>query len=129
MAKKEFTKQELLELLNQHQVDGKLSFNSLGEIIFDSKFPDTLFSNAKDQIIKAREDEQRFKDLGVILVKKTQEALEKQKKVVALNDNISNNVQTISDLKKQIENIENELIPLENDFWEIKKRIDERKGE
>jgi len=59
MAKKEFTIQELVELLNQHQVDGKLSFNSLGEIIFDSKFPDTLFSNAKDQIIKAREDEQR----------------------------------------------------------------------
>ena len=129
MAKQEFTKQELLDLLNQHTVDGKVSFNSLGEIIFDSKFPDALFSNAKDQIIKARNDENRFKELGEILVTKTQEALEKQKKVVELKENGSTDFQTILDLKEQIVFIENELIPLEKEFWEIKKRIDERKGE
>ena len=126
MAKTEFTKQEIINLLNKHAVDKKISFDSLGEIVFDSQFPEELFHNAKEQIIKARDDEKRFKELANILLQKAQSGSEKQKQIVALSLGKLNNSETIESLRQQVKVIEQEMIPLEAELLEIKARIDER---
>jgi len=126
---KEYTKEELIKLLNQHSEDGKVSFGSLGEIIFDSKFPDELFQNAKDQIIEARNDEKIFKEASNILLEKYQEVLRLQKKIIRLSEDKLNNLEQIIKLKKEQAEIEREIEPLESEFKEIQARIKERKGE
>ena len=129
MPRKEFTKQELLNLLNKLTVDGKVSFNSFGEIIFDSRFPDELFENAKQGIIEARNDENRFKELASILSEKYKEALSIQKRLTELSENRFDNLINIKTLKNQLSDIEKEIYPLEEEFNIVKKRRSERRGE
>lgn len=124
----EFSKKELIELLNKYAKGGKVSFNDLGGIIFDTKFPDELFKNAKEQIIKARDDEKKYKELANSILVKTQYALDTQKQIVKLSTQREKNLSEINKLKELLRKIENEINPLEIEFAEVKKRIDERKG-
>ena len=129
MSNKEFTKQELVELLNKYEVNGKVSFDDLGQIVFDSKFPDELFQNAKEEIIAARNDERRLKELVEIFLPKAQKALVLQQEVVVLCENRLENLARITSLKKQISDLEIEIAPIEKELHEVKKRIDIRKGQ
>jgi hypothetical protein len=129
MSNKEFTKQELLDILNKLTVDGKISFNSFGELIFDSRFPDELFENAKQGIIEARNDEIRFKELAGILADRYKEALAIQKRILELYEDRFNNLFNIKTLKKQISEIDLEIGQLETEFEIIRKRRIERMGE
>ena len=129
MAKKDFSKKELIELLQKHEVDGRVTFSSLGEIVFDSRFPDELFQNAKGEIVKARDDEKRYKELAQSLQEKYQQLIEKQNKISKLSRNKTENLHKIAELKNKQSQIEIEIEPLETEFNRVKERIEERKGE
>ena len=126
MKKNEFTKNELINLLNKNSIDGKISINSVTKIIFDSRFPDEFFEKAKEEIIEALNDEKRFNVLAELYCEKLKKALELQKKVVELSLDKTKNIISIKSLKKQIAIIEEEIVPVEKEFLEIRERISER---
>lgn len=126
---KEYTKEELLEQFKQNEVDGKISHESLAELIFDTQFPNHLYDNAKETLIDARDDENRFKELGQILYSDTNKMLESQKKVFVLKTQYPKDRDQIGKLKSEIKNIEEKNIDEEREFEEIQKRRNKRKGE
>lgn len=129
MAEQKYTKKELFDFLKKHEIDGKVPINALGEIVFDARFPDELFQNAKDRIIKVRDDEKRYKELAGILLEKNQAAFEIVAEINALSDDRIGNFQSIRELEESLVIIQNEVSPIEREFKEIKARIDERNRE
>ncbi|HYG14728.1 MAG TPA: hypothetical protein VEC12_03175 [Bacteroidia bacterium] len=129
MNKKEFTKKELVELLSKDAVDGKVSFDNLSKIIFDPRFPEHLFSNATEQIIRARDDHSRYDELSVILVEKYQYCSDLLKQIMDLSRGESNSMTIVSELREQLACIEQEIEPLQMEFDQLKARIAERRGE
>lgn len=126
MNMKEFTKEELIQMIQERALDGKVTVDDLGKIIFDSRFPDSLFENAKEQIINARNDSKRAQELSETLLPKYKELQELQRQVIDLTYDRATNAERISVLKKKIEKIEIDIKPLDKEFMEIASRIKER---
>ena len=122
----EYTMQELVALLESKAKAGKVSLDDLAEIVFDTNFPEHLSQNAVEKLIEYSNDFKRYQELGKILLPKSQEALEYQKRIVALNNTNSTNdeeedriVNEIFELKTKIKVIEEELNPLEDEFQKL----------
>jgi hypothetical protein len=123
---KEFTIQELVALLEARAKNGKVSLDDLGEIVFDTKFPEHLSKNAVEKLIEYSNDYKRYNELGSILINKAQEVLEYQKKIIVLNvkeytneDEEDKVVNEIYDLKLKQKAIEVEIKPLEVEFQKL----------
>jgi hypothetical protein len=138
MSKKEYTKEQLVALIERYCQNGKVSKNDLADIIYDSDFPKHMFDEAHKKLIEYRDEEQRFKELGKIFGKKYSEILDISKKVIVLMDVVTHNdddedkiVTEIYDLKQEQKDIENSLEEMEIEFNElmnkIKARIDYKK--
>lgn len=128
MKDREFSKQELVKMLLAKSVKEKVSMNDLSEIVFDAQFPNELFANAKDELIKANDDNNRFIELHDIVMEKLKKMSSMQKEILQLSDNKSYNQDKIEQLKKEIAKINQEVSPMENELLEIKARINERTG-
>ena len=123
---KEFTMQELVALLDAKAVNGKVSLDDIAEIVFDTKFPEHLSKNAVETLIAYSNDYKRYKELGGILLPKSQEVLGYQKRIVELNNIHSTNddeedkiVNEIYELKMKQKQIEDEIKPLEDEFQKL----------
>lgn len=138
MSKKEYTKEQLVALIERYSQNGKVSKNDLADIIYDSDFPKHMFDEAHKKLIEYRDEEERFKELGKILKKKYSEILDISKKVIDLMDVVTNNdededeiVTKIYDLKQEQNGIERSIEEMEIEFNglmnKIKARIDYKK--
>ncbi len=123
---KEFTMQELVALLDAKAVNGKVSLNGIAEIVFDTKFPEHLSKNAVETLIAYSNDYKRYKELGGILLPKSQEVLEYQTRIVELKNIHTTNddeedkiVNEIYELKIKQQQIEDEIKPLEDEFQKL----------
>jgi hypothetical protein len=133
----EFTMQELVTLLDAKAVNGKVSLDDIAEIVFDAKFPEHLSKNAVEKLIEYSNDYKRYKELGSLLLPKTQEVLEHQKRIIELNNTHPTNdddedkiVNEIYELKLKQKQIEEEIKPLEDEFQNLHsffKKIQEQK--
>lgn len=122
----EFTMQELVALLDAKAVNGKVSLDDIAEIVFDTKFPEHLSKNAVETLIAYSNDYKRYKELGGILLPKSQEVLEYQKRIVELynihstnDEDEDKNVNEIYELKLKQKQIEDEIKPLEDEFQKL----------
>ena len=119
----EYTMQELIALLECKSVKGKVSLDDIAQIVFDTKFPERLSQNALEKLIEYSNDYKRFKELGEIILEKSQEVLEYQKQVIELNDKSYINdeeedkiVNEIIELTMKQKEIKDEIKPFEVEF-------------
>lgn len=124
----EYTLDELIKMIEEASVDGKISFEKLGAIVFDINFPDALFENALKNIIDARDDDQKMKEISTILVQALSTIYKMQQELVNLMQT-DGNLDNIHALKQNITKLEERISPMEKTFFEIKNRIDKRKGD
>lgn len=120
---KEFTNQELIDLLEEKAINGKVSLNDIASIVFDTRFPEHLSKNAVEKLIEYSNDYNRYIELAKILSVKMPELVELKKKIIELQnaDYINDEedekiVNEIYELKIKEEEIEKEIKPLEEEF-------------
>lgn len=126
---KEFTKKELIEVLQTQEIDGKISIEAIAELVFDDRFPKELFENAKNELVNDRDDTQLIKKLSIILTPKWEEIMKLRNENIILLGNAHLNSEKLQANKARILEIENIIKPLEIEFDIVKKRIAERKGD
>ena len=119
----EFTNQELIDLLEEKAINGKVSLNDIASIVFDTRFPEHLSKNAVEKLIEYSNDYNRYIELAKILSVKMPELVELKKKIIELQnaDYINDEedekiVNEIYELKIKEEEIEREIKPLEEEF-------------
>lgn len=124
---KEFTKRELIEYVLKNETDGMISQESIANLVFDGNFPKEQFDNAKNELISARDDENRFKELSAILLPKWTEIMELEKKNTELAKKSDLDYASLGTNKAKILKIQNDIRALQHEFSTIQKRIQERK--
>lgn len=119
----EFTNQELIDLLEEKAINGKVSLNDIASIVFDTRFPEHLSKNAVEKLIEYSNDYNRYIELAKILSVKMPELVELKKKIIELQnaDYINDEedekiVNEIYELKIKEDEIEREIKPLEEEF-------------
>lgn len=117
-----YTKQEILDIFKSVADNGKLSLENLAKIVFDSHFPDDLFPRAAAVIQQASTDPKRSRELALFLIEKSKEMVAIQEQVIEVVGR--GDFVTARHLKDRISEIELEIAPLEQEFFEIKKRMD-----
>ncbi|MEA5401934.1 hypothetical protein VB776_03330 [Arcicella sp. DC2W] len=123
---KEFTKKELIDSLQTQEIDGKNSLEIIAELVFDEKFPKELFENAKNELVKVRDDRQLFSELCIILIPKWKEIKRLREQNIILKDNSELNFEKLQINNASILEIENSIKPLEIKFDILQKRIETR---
>lgn len=123
---KEFTKKELIDFLQTQEIDGKNSLETIAELVFDEKFPKELFENAKNELVKVRDDTQLFSELSNILIPKWKEIIRLREQNRILKDNTELNFEKLQINNARILEIENSIKPLEIEFDILQKRIETR---
>jgi len=126
MPKNEYTKEELVAMLRECAADDKVSITDLERIVFDTKFPDGLFSNAVSVITETRNDNARLLELNPIFQEKIRQIVSIQEEIIELTKDKFENIDRIAVLKEAQASIEAEVAPIEDELIEIKTRIDNR---
>lgn len=125
--KKEFTKEDILELLEKYSIDNKVSLDDLQSVVFDIRFPKDMFEHALGKLIEDRDDEKRYKELANILQPDVQKLLELQKEIVELTTGTDEeNYIKIYSLKLEQAEIEKKIAPLEKEFELLNDKINMR---
>lgn len=60
---KEYTEQEIIEIINQLKSEGKFNLESFAELVLDPKFPQNMYESAYPKLIKLREYVKEYKEL------------------------------------------------------------------
>ena len=119
----EYTMLELIDLLESKAINGLLSLDDVATIVFDTRFPEHLSDDATEKLIQYSNEFKKYKSLGRIIIKKYEESIEINKKVIELKNKEYVNdqeddiiVNKIYELKLKDKEIENEVKLLEEEF-------------
>ena len=121
-----YTKQEILDIFKSISREGKISHESLANLVFDSRFPDDIFHNTAAVIQQASEDPKRIRVVAILLLEKNKEMFAIQEKVIEAVGR--GDFVLAKSLKSKVAEIEHEVAPLDQEFLEIKKRLYQRES-
>ncbi len=122
MKEKEFTKQELIDIISKIAIDEKITFNSLRELLVDSEFPEKLSESSTQEINITNVDEKRFLEIANILSEKCKKAYEIQKEIVKLSIHNQPNVKAIQLLKTELSYLESDITNYETELAKVKQK-------
>lgn len=123
---KEFTKEELIAQLETKMQNGMVSMDDIAAIVFDERFPQHLSDNAQGELISARNDMARFKELSKILTPSWERLIQLQEELRNLSQSTEENVEEIFLRRVEMNGIQNEIRHLEAEFDSIADRIKKR---
>ena len=128
----EYSRKELLEQFKKYVSDGKVSFEDLSSLVFDAKFPEDLFPEAKGVIVNAVDEHEKFvqekaklREMGKHIQEKILDAKGVLEEIIDLKNQRTQISIRIGDLQSKVAQIEAELEPLENEFAEQAKKYQE----
>lgn len=130
MPNNEYTTQELIDLVKSKSVNGKLSIENLALIIFDARFPQKLSENAIRELTEASTIYKRYLELANDIFVKYESISELQKQIENINK-INDGDEEIEDiivdeimkLKWKQNDIKDLISSLENEFNELNQQI------